>query len=259
MPDRPHVLLVNDDGIHAEGIKTLYRGLQDVARVTVAAPQTEQSARSQAITLFTPITWEEYREDGQIEGAAVYGTPVDCVKLALKVLLADDAPDMIISGINEGSNTGVNVLYSGTVGAAMEGALHEIPSIALSVCGKGGVNFLPALDVAREMVSFCCSGRLPRKSILNINVPNVADASELRGYRATVQARTLWNDEYEERFSPHHRPYYWLKGQKYSESEAENSDEWAVRNHFISVTPLHVDMTDHDSLKRIDEMGIFPT
>ncbi len=258
MPDpRPHILLVNDDGIHAEGIKVLYRGLADRARISVVAPETEQSARSQAITLFSPLTWNGYREGTAIQGVAVTGTPVDCVKMAIKVILKDDLPDLLISGINEGSNTGVNVLYSGTVGAAIEGAMHGIPSIALSVTGKGKVNYEPALQVAGLILDALQQGKLKDFPVLNINVPNVTDFGELKGFRYVHQAQTLWNDDFEKRISPQGREYYWLTGQKRPDNGESDTDEWSVKNRYISVTPLHIDMTDYQRLKALGELSIF--
>ena len=256
MLDLPHVLLVNDDGIHAPGIKTLYNGLRDIARLSVVAPEAEQSARSQAITLFSPLSFYSYEEKNDIEGTAVKGTPVDCVKVALKVILKNDLPDLIISGINEGSNTGVNVLYSGTVGAAIEGAMHGITSIAISVAGKTNIDFQPALSVAKKCVHAFVRGTLEDSKLLNINIPNV-QKKDIKGWKTTYQAISLWNDDFVKQISPQQKAYYWMSGKKFSLDKSTDSDEGAVLENYISITPLQYNMTDTQSLKLMKNKAIF--
>ncbi|MCL6451575.1 MAG: 5'/3'-nucleotidase SurE [Acetobacteraceae bacterium] len=240
------ILLTNDDGVRAEGIWALYRELASWAEVTVVAPDVERSATGHALTIDLPLRAERV-DLGPGRGPAweVRGTPADCVKLGVRTVL-NRAPDLVLSGINRGSNLGVDVFYSGTVSGAIEGALLGIPSVALSLAGRNDpLDYRPAARFARWLAARVVERGLPSACLLNVNVPAVTE-SELAGVAVTrLGLNRSYRDSFERRLDPRRRAYYWLVSQPEEGDWEADTDIGAVRSRRISVTPLHIDLTCH--------------
>ena len=241
---RPLILVSNDDGIDAPGIAALAAALDGLGTVAVVAPFEEQSAVGHAITIRTPMRAHATHFDGprgELWARAITGTPADCVKIAVQRLLPR-RPDLVVSGINHGPNTSVNVLYSGTVSAATEAAVLGIPSIAVSHAEWVPDDFEPAGRVAATLAGRVLAEGLPPGVLLNVNVPG----GEPAGLRATRQARARWEEEFEERLDPMERPYYWLGGRFIDLDDGADTDLAAIADGYVSVTPLQFDMTAYD-------------
>jgi 5'-nucleotidase len=246
-------LVSNDDGINARGIRVLAKRLADEAEneVYVVAPDRERSATGHGLTLHKPLRVDEIQLDGNMKRVwATTGTPSDCVKFAVCALL-EEHPDVVVSGINAGPNMGGDVLYSGTVSAAMEGALLSIPSIAVSMGGRSPKHYEVAADFIACLLKVLSTSGLPPRTLLNVNVPNVP-ASEIQGVAITELGVRLYNDTFERREDPRGRTYYWLSGHAIEEGEAETTDVWAVKHHKISVTPVTFNMTDRSGLETLN-------
>ncbi|MBN2601049.1 MAG: 5'/3'-nucleotidase SurE [Candidatus Marinimicrobia bacterium] len=240
---RPYVLVTNDDGIAAPGIHALVQELKKSADVVVVAPDSEKSAVGHAITLSDPIRVSSFNKSGQWEGYAVSGTPSDCVKIAVGALL-DRRPDMVISGINLGSNAGINVIYSGTVSAATEGTILGIPSIAVSLTTYTDPIFVPAAQFAVKMMTIVLSRGLPDRTLLNINVPNLPE-KEIAGVRVTRQGMANFAETFDKRVDPRNRIYYWMDGKKEEISAEDDVDDEAIKQGYISITPVKYDLTNY--------------
>ncbi|MFC1732719.1 5'/3'-nucleotidase SurE [candidate division KSB1 bacterium] len=246
---KPTILLSNDDGINAPGLLALRDALRPLGECTVVAPEYETSGISHAVTMRSPVRIRNNDEFGW----AVAGTPADCIKFAVENLF-EEPPALLVSGINQGSNTAVNAMYSGTVAAAAEGGIMNIPSIAISIAEYGYDNFTLSVDFARVIAMKVLKDGLPDYTFLNINIPAVRK-EKLAGIRFTHMGRTRYKEFFEERFDPSNRPYYWLKGEKILLENSDESDEVAVNRNFIAVTPLTCDLTDYqalDSIKKWD-------
>lgn len=241
------VLISNDDGIHAEGIQTLAERLSKDYAVYVVAPDRERSATGHALTLHKPLRVDEVEFDFPVKAAyAVTGTPSDCVKIALNAVL-DVKPDVVVSGINHGPNLGADVLYSGTVSAAIEGALHGLPSFATSLLNgfDKNVDFTSAADFIAEFIPKAVETKLPPRTILNLNYPAVP-ARDVVGVRLTSLGVRMYTDTYEKRVDPRGQVYYWLAGELVEGDEPEDSDVTAIRNNCVSISPVTWDMTNHE-------------
>jgi 5'-nucleotidase len=239
----PRVLLTNDDGINAPGLKALAAELADFGTISIVAPSREQSGAAQSLTLRQPIICHKLGE----REWAVDGTPADAVIVALHRLLPEP-PDLVISGINYGANLGENVYYSGTVGAAREGALHHIPSLAVSLCSKAAdLKFDTAARVARSAAEQVLNEGLPDQVLLNINVPEPWKG----GVRFTRQSKKITRNQLSEGKDPRGRVYYWLFEQRIDKDVAPDSDYAAIFAGAVSITPLHLDPTDTKSLNHL--------
>lgn len=249
---RPLILVSNDDGIDAPGLSALAGAMSVFGDVYVVAPLFEQSAVGHAITIREPVRARKVGLDvsGAVAAYGVKGTPADCVKLAVNQLLPG-RPDLVVSGINRGPNTAVNVIYSGTVSAATEAAILGIDSIAFSVCDWEAEDYEASAAIARRIASKVLREGLPPGVLLNVNVPG-APLEDIRGILATRQARSRWEETFHERVDPNNQPYYWLTGTFVNLDEGENTDLSAVERGFVSVTPIHYDLTAHDFLRKID-------
>lgn len=243
------VLLSNDDGIYAPGLAALAAELKKMADVTVVAPEREQSAVGHAITLTDPLRVNEYHKNGDFFGWAVSGTPADCVKIAICALL-NQKPDLVISGINQGSNTGINTIYSGTVSAATEGRINDIPSFAISLTSYTYKDFEPAARFAAKLASQYLSLDLPKGVFMNVNVPALPEA-EIKGVRLTRQGQANYVEIFHRRFDPKGRVYFWMDGERVAEEEDVNIDERAVKAGYISITPIHYDLTHYPTLEKL--------
>jgi len=253
------ILLTNDDGIAAPGMAALAEVMKQHGQVTVVAPISEMSAVGHAITLSDPLRVTPFEKNGDFFGYAVRGTPADCVKLAYWVLLKDQPkPDILISGINLGSNTGINTIYSGTVSAATEGAILGIPSFAISLATFVKPDFSFAAKFAGRLAEILLKHRLPKGVFLNVNVPAVP-ADQIRGVQITRQGQANYLEEYSARKDPNNRIYYWLSGEKVEIEADETVDDRAVLQNKISITPVHYDLTCYSFLAELSSWDIHPS
>ncbi len=246
---RKIILLTNDDGIDSEGISILYNILKKDKRFSlkVIAPDKESSAVGHAITIFRPISVRKIYREGGFFGYAVDGTPADCIKIAVKSIL-EKKPDLLISGINRGANLGENIIYSGTVSAATEGTAYGVASIAVSVDNLIDPDYRYAADFTYRITGRIMeNGGLPRGTLLNINVPNVPE-KEIKGVKITMQSDAKFKDNFIKRVDPRGRDYYWMDGEFIGNIKDINFDYDAIKSNYISITPIHYDMTDYDKL-----------
>ena len=251
MVQMPQILVTNDDGVDSEGIHVLAEALAPLGEVTIVAPLQEASAIGHALTLRRPLRLESIRPDV----FAVDGTPTDCVNVAISHVL-HGKPDLVVSGINKGWNLGDDVTYSGTVAGALEGALLGIASIAISTRNKRGTfEFGPAARAAATVAGAVITKGLPPFTLLNINVPFGPN----KGFRTTVQAKRNHLTEVSERLDPRKRPYYWIEEGQNEWEPHDRSDYQAVRDGYISITPLQPDMTAHDVLPYVDGLPLEST
>ncbi|MBI5251335.1 MAG: 5'/3'-nucleotidase SurE [Desulfomonile tiedjei] len=241
--DRPLILLTNDDGIHAEGIRYLKMAAEKVGEVYLVAPETEQSAVGHSITLYDPIKAHEISRDGSFYGYGISGTPADSVKLALYSILPRQ-PDLVISGINNGANVGINVLYSGTVSAATEAAILGIPAMAVSLAQKKFPPFQWAMPHIERLTRWLLKFNLPRGVALNVNVPALPPEKTL-GYKLTRQCLSKFRESFEQREDPRGNRYYWLSGEIPTDETDEEIDAVALMHGYVSITPLFYDLTAH--------------
>ena len=248
---KPYILVTNDDGIAAPGIHALVNELQKCAEVVVVAPDSEKSAVGHAITLSDPIRVANFNKSGQWQGFAVSGTPSDCVKIAVSALL-DRRPDMVISGINLGSNAGINVIYSGTVSAATEGTILGIPSIAVSLTTYTGPIFEPAARFAVKMMKTVLDKGLPQRTLLNVNVPNLPE-EKIAGVKITRQGMANFAETFDKRVDPRNRVYYWMDGQKEKINAEDDVDDEAISRGFISITPIKYDLTNYEFMNSLND------
>ncbi|MCS7000082.1 MAG: 5'/3'-nucleotidase SurE [Bacteroidota bacterium] len=247
-----NILVTNDDGITSQGIYSLVEALRPLGSVTVVAPDRQQSAVGHALTVSEPLRVVRFWRDEQFFGYAVSGTPADCVKLAVARLLPTK-PDIVVSGINHGYNTGINVLYSGTVSAATEAMLLGIPAVAISLgTFDENADCSVAARTAAYIVERYHEFELPPTTLLNVNVPPLPE-HQIKGVRITRQGQGVWNDEYEERLDPMGRPYYWLRGTYNHLDSDPNADDVAVEQGYIAITPIHYDLTDRAAIERLKE------
>ena len=244
-------LLTNDDGIYARGLGALYQELSRDADCLVVAPEIEQSAVGHAITIARPLMVRPARKNGQFMGWAVAGTPADCVKIGLRER-SDKPVDLVVSGINLGANVGINVLYSGTVSAATEGAILGVPSIAVSLgTHSRDADFGFAARFARKVARFMLEHNPNRHIPLNVNVPAVPE-KDIKGVVVTRQGQARLMEQFERRTDPRENVYYWLAGEtQVTDSEDNGTDFLALRNGMISITPIYYDLTRYDVLDEL--------
>ena len=256
MPQKKLKILVsNDDGIDAPGIFALVNELKKIGDITVVAPDKQRSAVGHAITMNYPLRVSKFSKNGSFFGYAVEGTPADCVKLAIRSLL-NFTPDLLVSGINHGSNTAINIIYSGTVSAATEGTVLGIPSIAVSLATwQAEPDFRFAAKFSRKLAAFVAKNGLPEATLLNVNVPAVPE-KEVRGVRVTRQGKTRWDDTFEVRLDPNNKEYYWLTGKLDVIDHDPDTDEIAVMNKQVSITPIYYDLTDYEVLKKMQHWNL---
>lgn len=240
------ILITNDDGIASHGIAVLVSEIKKIADVVVVAPDTEQSAVGHAVTVSFPLRMTEFYKDSSFFGYAVSGTPADCVKIAFKEIFKT-LPDMVISGINLGPNTGTHIIYSGTVSAATEGTILGVPSFAISLGAYKNPDFIFAAEFAGKLALLIKKNGLPKDVLLNVNVPAVPK-EKIKGVRLTVQGKTKFIGALEKRVDPRDKTYYWLTPEIVEVSGGPELDTIAMQNNEISITPLHYDMTAKDSM-----------
>lgn len=244
------ILLTNDDGIQAVGLRAMHRALVAAGHeVHVVAPVTEQSAVGHAITLSAPLRVKEFRDEG-FYGLGVSGTPADCVKLGLSTLIKD-RPDMVVSGINSGANVGVDLLYSGTVSAATEGAFMGYPALAVSMDDFNPTDLSGQAAYAAALLPRLPFGQLPEKCVLNLNFP-ARPIGEILGLRLCAHTRVAYEDWFEERRDPRGRPYYWMCGELKPERISQGRDRKLLTEGYVTLTPLKFDFTDQETLALLE-------
>lgn len=241
MQKKPKILVTNDDGIHAPGLKHLWEALADIADLTIIAPASEQSGVGLAITLRDPIQISPVAWEKGTPAWKVTGTPADCVRLAMSVIL-DSPPDLIVSGINRGANSGRTVLYSGTIGGVIEGILRNIPGIAFSCVDFENPDYKKTLHLITPLVNHLLDQPMPKGTLLNVNFP---DVEEILGIKMARQGRGFWMEDPEKRVHPEGHPYYWLGGKWKDHDEHEDSDVHLLKAGYAAAVPIHVsELTD---------------
>lgn len=250
MIENPTILVVNDDGINAKGIRSLIEVAKEFGNILVVAPDGPRSGMSHAITLNTPLRIKKVAEYDNVIEYVSNGTPVDCVKLAQKVIL-NRYPDLVLSGINHGSNSAISLLYSGTMAAALEAAFENIPAIGFSLLNYNSeADFDTSKIVARQIIKKVITDGIDEHTCLNVNIPDVK-ISDLKGFKITTQAKGYWKEEIIQQKDPHGRHYYWLTGEFFNQDTAQNTDMWALENNYVSIQPVQFDLTSYSLLDRI--------
>ncbi len=249
-----NILITNDDGIHAAGIFALKKSLEKIANVLVVAPDSEKSAVGHAITLSDPLRVSEVEKDGGFFGYAVNGTPADCVKLGLRCL-AKNTVDVVVSGINLGPNTAINIMYSGTVSAAAEAVIMGVPGLAISLNSFDIPEFEYSCLLARQLVHKIVANGLPQGTLLNVNVPPVKPG-EIVDVVITRQGKGRYEEFFDKRVDPNNRTYYWLAGKRLNIDHEDDVDEVVVRQNKVSITPIRYDLTDINMLEKLSEWNI---
>lgn len=251
---KPLILVTNDDGIVAPGIRALVDVASQLGEVVVVAPDSPQSGKGHAITIHDPLRLKHVRVFPGIEAWECSGTPVDCVKLAKHVVLKNRQIDLCVSGINHGSNASINILYSGTLSAAMEASLEGIPSIGFSLLDYSfEADFEPGKRWIKQIVQFSLGQAFPAGKLLNVNIPKLP-AEALRGIRICRQADARWVEEFIEGRDPNNQPYYWLTGKFVNDDNDNDTDVWALENGYISVVPSMHDLTDYAGMERMRKL-----
>ena len=248
------ILVTNDDGIYTDGIYWLWEAVKDFGNVLVVAPDTEKSAVGHAITITNPLRTKHVNRRGGFSGYAVNGTPADCVKIAVRSILKSP-PDLVVSGINYGANVGTNVIYSGTVSAATEGTFLGIPSVAVSIDSHHPEDFKPAMDITQNTLNKVLEFGLPEGTLLNVNVPDIPGAM-IKGTRITTQGNAYFKDRFEKREDPRGNIYYWMTGESIDPDSSGNTDNWALKDGYISVTPIHYKLTNETFMSDLESWEI---
>jgi 5'-nucleotidase len=247
---KPTILVVNDDGITAPGIKVLIEEMQKLGHVVVVAPDSPQSGMGHAITIGKPLRLDRVHIYEGVEMYKCSGTPVDCVKLAVNKIFKGRKPEICVSGINHGLNNSINVLYSGTMSAAVEGAIEGIPSIGFSLDDfTYDANFEPCRTFISAITKQVLNNGLPKNTLLNVNFPNGED---IKGIKICRQAGARWVEEFDERVDPHNRDYFWLTGKFQLEDRGEDTDAYALNHGYVSVVPTQYDMTAHHAIPELN-------
>ena len=254
---KPLILVTNDDGITAPGIRALIKVASKVGKVVVVAPDSPQSAMGHAITINNTLYCDRVVIDAHSthDEYSCSGTPVDCVKLATREILSRK-PDLCISGINHGSNSAINVIYSGTMSAAVEAGIEGIPAIGFSLLNYSmDANFEPALPYIEKIIRKVLHEKLPKGIVLNVNIPDVP-SSQIKGVRISRQANARWQENFDKRKNPMGREYYWLTGEFINEDKGEDTDEWALQHNFISIVPTQFDLTAHHYIDDLNSWNL---
>jgi 5'-nucleotidase len=252
---KPTILITNDDGIAAPGLRTLITIMRQIGNVIVVAPDKPQSGMAHAITITTPLRVLNIVKEEGYEEYSCNGTPVDCVKLGQKVILRRN-PDLLVSGINHGSNSSINIIYSGTMAAVLEGAMEDIPSVGFSMSDYSHhADFSQCGPYITKLAENVLKNGLPHGVCLNVNIP-APNGNPISGIKVVRQAKAFWDEDFEERQDPHHRDYYWLRGIFVNRDEGLDTDEWALANNYVSVVPVKIDLTAYDSIPAIQAWNL---
>lgn len=251
---RPLILVSNDDGITSRGIATLVEAMMELGDVIVVAPDGPQSGMGHAITVGDTLRLEENFLFKGVKAFECSGTPADCVKIARHFVLKNERqPDVIVSGINHGSNTSISVLYSGTMSAAIEGAIEGTPAIGFSLCDYSHkADFSHTKEIVKRITSQVLAKGLPKGVALNVNIPHKQN-EPIKGIRVCRQANAKWVEDFDQRFDPNGRRYFWMVGNFVNFDKGEDNDEWAIANNYVSVVPCQFDLTAHQTIPFLNE------
>ncbi|MCX7744010.1 MAG: 5'/3'-nucleotidase SurE [Flavobacteriales bacterium] len=250
MSQRPLILVCNDDGIFAPGIQALIEVMQELGEVLVVAPDSPQSGMGHAITINSTLRVNRIQNTQGLVKYSCSGTPVDCIKMAVSKL-SERPISLVVSGINHGSNSSINVIYSGTMSAAVEGCIEGIPSIGFSLCNYSyDADFESCKPYVKKIAKLVMENGLPEGVCLNVNIPSV-HASKIQGVRVCRQAKAYWEEEMDERVDPRGGKYYWLTGVFKNVDDGIDTDEWALANNFISVVPVQIDITAYKAMEEL--------
>jgi 5'-nucleotidase len=249
---KPLILITNDDGIVAPGIRALIEVMKEIGEVIVVAPDSPQSAMGHAITINNTLKLEKIHIDNEIsQEYSCSGTPVDCVKIAVNEILKRK-PDLCVSGINHGSNSSINVIYSGTMSAAVEAGIEGIPAIGFSLLDYSwDANFEPIKSYVKQIALSVLEKGLPEGVILNVNFPKLSKEA-LKGIKICRQAKAIWQEEFDKRINPQGKEYYWLTGKFVNQDKGTDTDEWALANGYVSIVPVQFDLTAHHAIQQLN-------
>ncbi len=254
---RPLILVTNDDGVTAPGIRALIDVMNEIGDVVVVAPDSPQSGMGHAITINSTLYCDPVviNKNAPQKEYSCSGTPVDCVKMASREIL-DRKPDLCVSGINHGSNSAINVIYSGTMSAAVEAGIEGIPAIGFSLLDYGmDANFEPSKKYVKIIVENVLKNGLPKGVVLNVNIPKLAE-EDIKGVKICRQANAHWVEEFDKRINPMGREYYWLSGEFINEDKGEDTDEWALHHGYISIVPTQFDLTAHHFIQELNNWSL---
>ncbi|MEQ8477752.1 5'/3'-nucleotidase SurE [Fulvivirga sp.] len=250
---KPLILVSNDDGITSKGIRLLVELMKELGDVVVVAPDGPQSGMGHAITIGNTLRLEKSDIFGEIKSFECSGTPADCVKIAKHFVLKDRRPDLVVSGINHGSNTSISVLYSGTMSAAIEGAMEGFPAIGFSLCDySSDADFSHVGEYVKQIARNVLEKGLTKGVALNVNFPPKRNES-IRGIKICRQANASWQEDFDQRFDPNGRRYFWMAGNFVNHDKGEDNDEWAIANNYVSVVPCQYDLTAHHAIIHLNE------
>ncbi|KIA84619.1 stationary phase survival protein SurE [Kaistella solincola] len=250
---KPLILVTNDDGITAPGIRNLVEFMSEIGEVIVVAPNSPQSGKGHAITINSTITFEEINLEGAQKDYSLSGTPVDCVKFALDKILPR-RPDLVVSGINHGANSSINVIYSGTMSAAVEAGVEGLQAIGFSLLDfSWDADFSQAKEYIQKIVRNVLENPLPKGIVLNVNIPKL-DKDEIKGIKVCRQANAKWEENFDERVNPHGKKYYWLTGYFNNMDDGDDADETALLDGFISIVPVKFDLTAYEYLESLKQI-----
>lgn len=252
MNKKPLILVTNDDGITAPGLRALIEVMHEIGDVFVVAPDSPQSGMGHAITINSTLYCSKIKVDeGEQLEYSCSGTPADCVKLAVNELM-DRRPDLCVSGINHGSNSSINVIYSGTMSAAVEAGVEGIPAIGFSLLDyRWGADFGAIKKFVKQITLEALDKKIPKGVVLNVNFPKLNEV-DIKGIKVCRQAKANWVEEFDKRTNPQGREYYWLTGKFINQDKGEDTDEWALANGYISVVPTQFDLTAHHSIQHLN-------
>ena len=250
---KPLILITNDDSFASRGLRALHEIALEFGDVVVMAPEQNSSGKSHSITTGRPLRVREVKLDAGMSVYACDGTPVDCVKLATEYFCPRQ-PDLVLSGINHGSNSSINVLYSGTMGAVIEATALGLNAIGFSLLNHNPeADFEPSRRIARHIIGHVLEHGLPPDVSLNVNIPRLS-SEEIKGIRVCHEAKAQWHDSFEKRIDPQGRPYWWLTGKFVCDNPPQTSDEWALANGYVSVVPIHPDFTHYAALEELKNL-----
>jgi 5'-nucleotidase len=253
---KPLILVTNDDGVSAPGIRALINVMATIGEVIVVAPDKPQSAMGHAITINSTLYLDKIsKENDVITEYSCSGTPVDCVKLAVNEILKRK-PDLCVSGVNHGSNSSINVIYSGTMSAAVEAGIEGIPAIGFSLLDYNwNADFEPIKSFIKQIALETLEKKLPEGVILNVNFPKLKE-KEIKGIKICRQAKALWVEKFDKRKTPFGKDYYWLSGEFVNQDKGNDTDEWALENGYISVVPVQFDLTAHHAIQQLNSWNL---
>ncbi len=255
MKKKPLILVTNDDGIHAPGLRALINIMKEFGKVVVVAPDSPMSGTGHAVTIRKPLRLHQIVSNNGYSEYSCNGTPVDCVKLGEQIVLGRK-PDLMVAGINHGSNAAINVVYSGTMASVQESNIGGVPSIGFSILDyRHDADFSSSKKYVRIIAEKVLKHGLPEGVCLNVNIPAV-NGSDIKGIKTARQAKARWKEEFDSRKDPHNKDYYWLTGVFEKMEDNTDTDQWALENNYVSVVPVHYDLTAHHALSVINNWNL---